>query len=201
MKKKMIGFIAFMVMFLMTIEGSAGIKVVVSDELKTETAVKSFVYGVISSEDSSTVFLGQQEIAPETITALLAKFFSDLGLDERYTSFQVTDNEEAIILAPLVDMAVIFTMTKDVHDCHECKEDLDEKRLANLDENFESIKVLFKDYVLGDGAVHLGEVMALRNYRWGKEAGMELDKDEFILESTERDLEILMMPHHSTPVR
>ena len=197
MKKKMIGFIAFMVMFLMTI-GQAGAvqasgeKLVASDQLRQEMkamshemAMKAFVSGIIASGENSAMFMENNSVSPETISGVLTGYFKDLGLDETYTSFKVIDTEEAKIVAPILDMAVLLSAMETVHNDKGCRKDKDPniqiQMVYNAEANFAMIKGILKNIMLnGEGASYLGEVIAYRT----NQSALGMQSDRGILKDT-----------------
>jgi len=203
MKKTLIGFIALMVMILMA--SGQVLAVQASGEMmsgaKEEAMAKAFIDGVTSSGQNSAVFLEKHEIAPEMVTEVLTNYFQDIGLDERYTSYQVSNSEEAKILAPVLDKAVFFALVKKVHNDHGCRKEtnVDTKKIANLDANFAMIKKLDKNSMLkGEGASYLGEALAFRSYKWSK----EMREGEVIKINSRKDLERLTHSDspHSAPL-
>lgn len=176
--KRLIGFIALMVMVLMTVsqvsavQASGEMKLVASDQLRQEMkamsqemAMKAFVSGVIASGENSAMFMENNNVSPETISGVLTGYFKDLGLDETYTSFKVIDMEEAKIVAPILDMAVLLSAMETVHNDKGCRKDKDPniQMVSNSEANLAMIKGMLKNIMQdGEGASYLGEAIAYR---------------------------------------
>ncbi len=144
---------------------SAEMRLVVSDEFKTEMSIKAFAPNFIASDEPMVVYLKKDNITPGIATGVLVSYFRDIGLDESYTSLEIKTPNEVMAVAPLLNRAAIYAVFQEAHETH-CRKDKDagvKNAFDMMAPKMDIIKSMHVAYMKGKGVSYLRNITAMRD--------------------------------------